>query len=153
MIHGQSTGETAKIRYGLFPMSFNGCEVISVFNALEYLGKQKPLGEVVKYMRRFAVLFGLFGCNVYSIGKALKHFGVESRRCDINSAGDTFILSSWTGTPFLSSIHTVFCVRENGRIKVYNRFNSCTCERFYDSPEKIFENCRVIAIYELRIMN
>lgn len=147
MIHGQNTGETAKIRYGMFPMSFNGCEVISVFNALEYMGKPKPIEEVVGYMRRFAVLFGLFGCNVYRIGKALRHFGIENCRCDINSAGDTFILSSWTGRPFLSSIHTVFCVREGGRIKVYNRFNSCTCERFYDSPEKIFENRRVIAIY------
>ena len=59
MIHGQSIGETAKIRYGLFPMSFNGCEVISVFNALEYMGKPKPLREIVKYMRRFALLLAV----------------------------------------------------------------------------------------------
>lgn len=153
MINGQNIGEVAKIRYGLFPMSFNGCEVISVCNALEYLGKPQNVKTVSKFMFRYAMLFGLFGCNPYFIGRALKHFGVESKRCDINSAGKAFILSAWTGKPFLSTIHTVFCVRESGRIKVFNRYNGTTKERWYDSVEKIFENCRIIAIYELRIKN
>ncbi len=149
MINGQDIGEVARIRYGLFPMSFNGCEVISVCNALEYSGKPRNVREVAKYMLRYAMVFGLFGCNPFCIGRALKHFGIESRRCDINSAGNAFILSSWTGIPFLSTIHTVFCVREGGRIKVYNRYNSCTCERWFDTVEKVFENCRIIAIYSL----
>lgn len=153
MINGQGIGDVAKIRYGLFPMSFNGCEVISVCNALEYCGKPKPVEEVARYMRRYAMVFGLFGCNPFRIGKALEHFGVKNSRCDIKDAGKAFIISSWTGRPFLSTIHTVFCVREAGRIRVYNRYNGCTCERFYDSPEKVFENCRIIAIYELRIKN
>lgn len=149
MINGQDLGEVAKIKYGLFPMSFNGCEVISVCNALEYSGKPQPVKAVAKFMFRYSMLFGLFGCNPFCIGRALKHFGIESRRCDIKSAGNAFILSSWTGRPFLSTIHTVFCVREGGRIKVYNRYNGTTCERFYSSIEKIFENCRIIAIYSL----
>lgn len=130
-------------------MSFNGCEVISVCNAIEYMGKPQPVKKVAGYMFRYSMIFGLFGCNPYCIGKALRHFGVENRRCGIETTGNAFIISSWTGRPFLSTIHTVFCVRENGRIKVYNRYNGCTCERFYDSTEKIFENCRTIAVYEI----
>ena len=34
MINGQGMGEVSKLRYGLCRMSFNGCEVISVYNAL-----------------------------------------------------------------------------------------------------------------------
>lgn len=153
MINGQNMGDVAKIRYGLFPMSFNGCEVISVCNALEYCRKPQEVKTVAKYMFRYSMLFGFFGCNPYFIGSALKHFGIDSKRCDKNSAGKAFILSAWTGKPFLSTIHTVFCVRESGRIRVYNRYNSCTCERWFDTVEKVFENCRIIAIYELRIMN
>ena len=87
MINGQNMGDVAKIRYGLFPMSFNGCEVISVCNALEYCGKPQEVKAVAKYMFRYSMLFGFFGCNPYFIGSALKHFGIESKRCDKNSAG------------------------------------------------------------------
>lgn len=149
MIHGQNQGDMAKIRYGLFPMSYNGCEVISVCNALEYMGKPQPVKKVSRFMFRYSMIFGLFGCNPYCIGRALRHLGVENRRCDLESAGNAFILSSWTGRPFLSTIHTVFCVRENGRIKVYNRYNSCTCERYFDTTRKIFENRRTIAVYDI----
>ena len=79
MINGQNMGDVAKIRYGLFPMSFNGCEVISVCNALEYCGKPQEVKTVAKYMFRYSMLFGFFGCNPYFIGSALKHFGIESK--------------------------------------------------------------------------
>lgn len=149
MINGQGLGEVAEIRYGLFPMSFNGCEVISVCNALEYCGKPQRIKSVAKYMFRYSMLLGFFGCNPYCIGRALKHFGVENKRCKKEGAGNAFILSSWTGRPFLSTIHTVFCVRESGRIRVYNRYGKCTHEKWYSSVEKIFENCRIIAIYNI----
>lgn len=149
MINGQGVCEFAKLRYGLFPVSFNGCEVISVYNALEYLGKPVPLKTVLGYMQKFCVLFGLFGCNVYCIGRALSHFGIRYTRTKSAENAEAFIISSWTGKPFLSSVHTVFCEKKDGKIKVYNRYNKCSHERFYNSPDEIFGNCRVIAVYTI----
>lgn len=147
MINGQGLGETARLKYGLFPMSFNGCEVIAVCNALEYAGIPFSLNEVRLYMERYSVLFGFFGCNVYRIGSALRHFGMECSRVKDVKEADAFIVSSWTGRQFLSSVHTVFCVRRNGRITVYNRYNRCPDAKIYDSPEDIFSGCRTIVCY------
>ena len=52
MINGQGMGDVSKLKYGLCHMSFNGCEVISVYNALTYLGKAAPLPEIALYMER-----------------------------------------------------------------------------------------------------
>ncbi|MDE5570323.1 MAG: hypothetical protein K2I82_06680, partial [Ruminococcus sp.] len=77
MINGQGLGEVSQIKCGLFPMSLNGCEVIAVYNALEYLGIPQDICVVRDFMRRYLVLFGLFGCNIYCLGTALNHFGAE----------------------------------------------------------------------------
>lgn len=150
MINGQALGDVSKLRYGLFPMSFNGCEVIAVCNALEYLGIAVPIETVCRYMRKYCVLLGLFGCNVYRIGRALKHFGADCVRIESAEDSEAFIISSWTGKPFLSSIHTVFCVNEGQRIRVFNRYNRCPDEKCYDSAERIFDNCRTLAIYKVK---
>ena len=50
MINGQALGDVSKIKYGLFRMSFNGCEVIAVCNALEYLGSKITVERVSRYM-------------------------------------------------------------------------------------------------------
>lgn len=150
MINGQGMGDISKLKYGFFCMSYNGCEVISVYNALRYIGKPQPLQEIAFYLEKYRVLFGLFGCNVYRIGKALKKFGAEYER--ISEVGDTpaFIISFWTGKRFRSSLHTVFCIRENGRIKIYNRYNNCDTVRYADSPEKLLSGHRPVVIYALK---
>ncbi|WP_298529154.1 hypothetical protein [uncultured Ruminococcus sp.] len=124
MINGQALGAVSQLRYGLCRMSFNGCEVISVYNALTYLGKAAPLPEIALYMERFRMLMGVFGCYAGRIGRALEKFGAEYVRADKYRGEKAFIVSYWTGRPFLSSIHTVFCVREEGGIRVYNRYNN-----------------------------
>lgn len=124
MINGQGLGAIPELRYGLCRMSFNGCSCIAVYNALEYLGKTQPLADIVFYMERFRVLGGFFGCNAFKIGKALRHFGaVPQTDSDIEKA-EAFVVCFWTGKIFLSSLHTVFCVRENNEIIVYNRYNN-----------------------------
>lgn len=150
MINGQALGSVARLRWGLFPMSFNGCEVISVHNALVYLGRPAAICEIARYMEKFRVLLGLFGCNAYRIGKALEHFGVKydtAKTFEEAENASAFIISSWTGRRLLSSVHTVFCVRECGKIRVYNRFNRCGDVKIYDSPENIFKGRKMIRIY------
>ena len=37
-INGQALGAVSRMRYGLFPMSYNGCEIIAAYNFLkEYI--------------------------------------------------------------------------------------------------------------------
>ncbi len=149
MINGQGLGLVAKFRYGICHMSFNGCEVIAVHNALVYLNKPRTLAEISFYMERFRVLFGFFGCNAYSIGKALRHFGVENIRSKSADGAETFIVTFWTKRPFLSEIHTVFCVRNGQSIDVYNRYNNCPVVRRYRSVKEAVGNGRIIAVYTI----
>ena len=149
MINGQGRGRVSKLRYGICPMSFNGCEVIAVHNALVYLGKPMPLKDIAYYMERFRMLMGFFGCNAYSLGKALEYFGAESTRVSSADDAKAFIITFWTKRPFLSTIHTVFCVREGNAIKVYNRYNNvCTVELCH-SVEEVAGKRRPIAIYKI----
>lgn len=150
MINGQGEGAVSKLRYGVCFMSFNGCEVIAVHNALVYLKKPQKIRDVAFYMERFRVLMGFFGCNAYSLGKALNYFDAQFERVKSPDDAKAFIVTFWTKAPFLSSIHTVFCTRENsGGIRVYNRYNSCTYAPVCDKLEDIIGNRRPIAVYKI----
>lgn len=150
MINGQGLGEVSKLKYGLFPVSFNGCEVIAVCNALEYLDIPHNIHDLLKYMKRYSVLLGLFGCNIYCLGNVLKYFGAEYEKVKSADNAEAFIISAWTGKPFLSTIHTVFCVCQADKIKVYNRYNNFPSEKIYNSSEDIFGGNRPLVIYKLR---
>lgn len=149
MINGQGEGRVSKLRYGICHMSFNGCEVIAVHNALVYLKKPRPLSEIAFYMERFRVLMGFFGCNAYKIGKALNYFGADCDRVKYTDDARAFIITFWTKLPFLSSIHTVFCVREDKGIRVYNRYNGCTYAQLCATVEEIAGKRRPIAVYKI----
>jgi hypothetical protein len=147
MINGQGLGAVSQLRYGLCRMSFNGCEVISVYNALVWLGKPSPLPEIALYMERFRMLMGIFGCFAGRIDRALERFGAGCVRADEYRGEKAFIVSYWTGRPFLSSIHTVFCVRERRGIRVYNRYNN-RCESQLCADFQTFAGYRKpIALY------
>lgn len=150
MINGQAVDYVCGMRYGLCRMSFNGCEVIAVNNALVYLKKAVPIYEISRYMERFRMLSGIFGCNPYKIGKALEHFGIECSYSRKIERSGIFIVSFWTGRRFLSSIHTVFCVSHNNVITVYNRYNNCTEAKTYRNSSSIAEQKKIIAVYTIK---
>ena len=148
MINGQGLGAVATLRYGICHMSFNGCEVIAVHNALVYINKPQPLTEVVSYMERFRVLMGFFGCNAYRLGRALGHYGAAFERVRrVPDDAEAFLITFWNKLPLLSTIHTVFCVREGDKIRVYNMYNSCPTSRVYGSISEIAGRHRPIAVY------
>jgi hypothetical protein len=149
MINGQGVGRVSQFRYGICRMSFNGCEVIAVHNALVYLKKPRSICEIAFYMERFRMLMGFFGCNAYKIGKALEHFGAEYERINDMTDAKAFIVTFWTKKPFLSSVHTVFCVREDNRIRVYNRYNSSSAAQMCGSFEEVVGKRRPIAMYKI----
>lgn len=147
MINGQALGDIAGLKYGLFRMSWCGCEVIAVCNALNYVGKPVPVAEAAHFLERYRLLLGFFGCNAYKLGRALKHFGLESERTRDISSAKAFIVSFWTGKRFLSPIHTVFCVRTKKGIMVYNRYNKCPDVQICRSAEEITGGKKPITAY------
>ena len=147
MINGQALGAVAGLRYGLCRMSFNGCEVIAVHNALVYMGMPRPIAEIAGFMERYRMLIGIFGCSPYKTGKALQHFGCECERIKTADGAGAFIMTFWTGRPFLSSLHTVFCVREGERIRVYNLYNDCAESRVFSDIESFAGKRRPVAVY------
>ena len=149
MINGQAIGAVAGLRYGLCRMSFNGCEVIAVHNALVYMGIPRQVSEIAGYMERYRMLIGIFGCSPYKIGKALRHFGCVCKRKRYPDDSGAFIITFWTKRPFLSSLHTVFCVRENGAFRVYNLYNDCPDSRLCGSIAEFAGKRRPVAVYAL----
>jgi hypothetical protein len=147
MINGQGLGRVSQLRYGICRMSWCGCEVIAVHNALVYLGMPRPIAEISRYMERFRVLVGFFGCNAYKLGKALEHFGAVCKRSKEPGEAKAFIITFWTGRVLMSSVHTVFCVREGGSIRVYNIFNTCPEARLYSSVEAFIGRHKPIVVY------
>jgi len=150
MINGQGLGAVSRLRYGICRMSFNGCEVIAVHNALVYLGKPQPLKDIAFFMERFRVLLGFFGCNVYRVGRALEHYGVAYERTKDVGDAEAFIVSFWTKLPLLSPIHTVFCVRTPDGIKVYNRYNNFSSMSVCKSMQDVAGRHRPLAVYRLK---
>lgn len=150
MISGQACGAVSGFRYGICPMSFNGCEVIAVHNALVWLGIPQKLADIAFRMERFRVLMGLFGCNAYKIGKALSFFGAENTRSRDTAESSAYIVVFWTKRPFLSSIHTVFCVRTDNGTEVYNSSNGCIEKRIYKDIRQYIGRRKPIAVYSLK---
>lgn len=153
MINGQGLGRVSDFRYGICRMSFNGCEVIAVHNALVYINKPQPLAEIAFYMERFRVLLGFFGCNAYRLGQALEHYGAAFERYKTPQDAKAFIITFWNGIPLLSSIHTVFCVRSENGIKVYNMYNSCPDAKLCKTVEEIAGKRKPIAVYAIQSPN
>ena len=149
MINGQSMGIIPDFRYGLFSMSYNGCEVIAVYNALAYLNKNIPLDEVAYIMEKHRILFGIFGGNPYCFDK-LPDLIRAYRIKNIQGISE-FIISFWCGKPFLSGIHTMFCTCSNGKITVYNRYNQDIHERIYPDFKSFAGNRKIISIYSVAL--
>lgn len=150
MINGQALNTVSEMRYGLCHMSFNGCEVISVYNALAYLKRTVPLCEIAFYMEKFKVLLGIFGCNVFKVGKALRHYGIDCVHSKEIGSAEIFIVSFWTGKRFMSSIHTVFCTRSEDGINIYNKYNNCPDIRTCKENSEIASPEKIIAVYIIK---
>lgn len=150
MINGQACGAVSGFRYGICPMSFNGCEVIAVHNALVWLGRPQKLADIAFRMERFRVLMGFFGCNAYKIGRALSYFGAENVRSRDTEGKSAYIVVFWTKRPFLSSIHTVFCVRTDSGTEVYNSSNGCTEMKIYKDIRQYIGKRKPIAVYSVK---
>jgi len=132
-INGQSMGAVSGMKFGRSTVSYSGCEVIAVYNALHLLGRGQPFPEIARYMERFRILLGFWGANLFLLGRVLRHFGLHAKRvrnrARIAAAlgrGQTALFVYWVGKRFRSPVHTV-CIRQGkaDTVCVYNQYNNC----------------------------
>ena len=151
MINGQNVGIASEFKYGLCNMGFNGCEVISVYNALVYCDKSLPLWKIAFIMEKYRLALGFFGCSPYCFDKLYNTLGLNAVKVCHFDGISAFIISFWTKIPFLSSIHTVFCTAgKNGSITVYNRYNNTSSPSVYKSMDKFIGNRKIISAYSIK---
>ena len=141
-------GAADPLRYGLFKMRFNGCEVIAVYNLLKLLGQPKDIREIAADLEEQGlILLGGFGTRPDGIRNYLEEVlrgeweGAKLLGAEESSRYDSYldevpaaVLTFWNGKRGWT-IHTVMVERlpapgeSSGGIRVYNRFtNRLTAE-------------------------
>ena len=164
-INGQSVNKSInKLRYGLSRIADNGCELLSVYNALALIG-EKPdflqILDVAKRHFRIKWLFGLFGSRPWKLHKLITYFNQKyiKIKSDYNKYlhnNGIYIVSFFNRHSL--KIHTVaFTCDINKNITVYNRYSNINSSFKYNSDgdktglDKLFEETgRRIIMYEIQ---
>ncbi|MBQ6264394.1 MAG: hypothetical protein IJK60_02990 [Clostridia bacterium] len=157
-INGQGVGPVSQMRYGLFPMSYNGCEMIAIYNFLLLEKMENPgLAEIAREMYpESGVLLGVFGSNPYRLHKYFdlrnisikRYFSIKKFFNQLKSS-KFGIVSFWNSHHPFHGLHTV-CVEsiENG-IRVYNRSNKKDIPVDYKNYREFVDKARFICGYLL----
>ena len=115
------------VKYGV------GCEVIAAYNYLTYEGFEPDMAKLAYDFEKNALIAadGSLGSNPRKISGLFKAMGVGYKRFykaeEAQAAvdeGKPVIVSYHIGLNIFSGIHTVFAVKEEGRLYVYNCYNS-----------------------------
>ncbi|MBR4765509.1 MAG: hypothetical protein IK085_01960 [Clostridia bacterium] len=155
-INGQGIGPVSQMRYGLFPMSYNGCEMIAIYNFLLLEKMENPgLAEIAHEMYpKSGVLLGVFGSNPYQLHKYFDIRNIKVKRfyslksffkqLEFSKFG---IISFWNAHHPFHGLHTV-CVEsiKNG-IRVYNRSNKKAVPVDYKNYNEFVDQVRFICGY------
>lgn len=114
-------------------MDNNGCEVIAVNNALNLMGFQTSIVDLVKTFQKNNIVIcdflinGFFGSNPYSLGKALKSNQIKYNIVsldELNKEG-LYIISYWNSINYNSMLHTVaFQSDGKGNYITYNLYGN-----------------------------
>jgi len=153
LINGQSLGAVSGMKFGLSTVSYSGCEVIAVYNALLLSGIAVPFPVIARYMERFRVLGGFWGTNFLALGRCMRHFGLGAKRVrrrnkltEALEAGHICVAVYWTKRRFASSVHTV-CIqmRAGQRVQICNAYNNCG--HIIEMPLTDFLNKKLIMSY------
>lgn len=145
VVNGQGCGEVAKMKYGFFSMSYNGCEMIALHNSMVLRGEKSSLREVCLEMYPHCqAVSGLFGSNPMLLGSFYKRRGIKYRmtmRYDdfFDSLDDVkvAVLSFWCPHKPFKGLHTVAVQKEGYKIKIYNRYNNRDYPYIYPSRAEL----------------
>lgn len=114
-------------------IKIEGCEVIAAYNYLKYEGFEPDMAKLAYDFEKNALIAadGSLGSNPRKISGLFKAMGVGYKRFyKVDEAqaaveeGKPVIVSYHIGLNIFSGIHTVFAVKEEGRLYVYNCYNS-----------------------------
>lgn len=148
-VNGQGLGEVAKMKYGFFNMSYNGCEMIAIHNSMVLLGRGSSLKEVCREMYpKCQALHGLFGSNPVALGSYYRNRKIPYRKTYgyddfFDSLPDckVAVLSFWNPpTKPWNGIHTVTVQYVDGRIRIYNRTNRTDHPMEYENRYDVMPN-------------
>ncbi|MBQ2732544.1 MAG: hypothetical protein IJF74_00145, partial [Clostridia bacterium] len=144
-INGQSKNATVKdIKYGKKTISYNGCELLAVYNAMILIGNEQSFVDIknkAETTPRVMWLNGRWGSRPKELGKLFDGFeqkyNVITNKKKFNDSlkdGGVYIISYWTSLKLLSPIHTVaFTCDAEMNIIVYNRYSNITIPYKYDA--------------------
>lgn len=134
----ENQNEWEPVKFGRkYSMSYSGCEIIAVCNALHALGEDMTVRRLAALISTFehsgAVLGGLFGTAPYAIEKYFAQNGYALMTTDstnreiINSIGernDTVIVTAYNDkNDIMKQVHTVCITKEeNGAYAVHNAY-------------------------------
>ena len=119
------------MKYGNKTMSYCGCEIISVFNALNFLTKKKDINlpEIINdFEKDGIVLNGIFGTAPKAIEEYLKNKNYltvsstnENEFDEIGKMANCLILTYYNDeNNIMEEVHSVNIIKENGKYYVHN---------------------------------
>ena len=167
-INGQGTEPMCRMIYGTMPLSWNGCELISVCNAMNMLGRNEALPQVILEfeLNRMHYVFpsGYWGTAPKKLGRYFDSHGVAYEKHpsaeEFTRAWESFtcgIVSFWNnnrsesalhGLDFFSGgIHTVAFKVTDGGALVYDYCNHDLRPRMFESPAQLYQGRRFIVGY------
>jgi len=148
--------------YANFPLSFNGGEIIAVYNALHLCGKQISLAELILEFEAngMAMLGGFAGTDPKKLGLYFSAHGTDWQTIATDTEAETWFASS-EKTVFvysyfdlkcpteLKGLHTVAGVWENNVLKVYNISDNDKSATEYPSFAQFKKGKRTIIAYKI----
>ena len=134
IIDDQDDEPVASLMYGKKTMSYNGCELIAIYNAIFLYGGEPSLPAIAlsaEVTLGGIWAYGYFGTYPTFAKNYLKHVGIETetyltaKSADkVKKAGDIFIVTFSNRSKSLKnifSLHTVAVqILANGKVRAYN---------------------------------
>ena len=155
ILNGQGIGNLAKCRYGLFPMSYNGCEIIAVYNFRWLIGIPVSLCDIAKEIYPYGnAVMGLFGTMPQALNKYFKDNDISAcKENDFYKFRKEFdskkygIVSFWNTNSIFHGLHTVAIEKTSEGIIVYNKSNRIAHSVVYKSLDYYIDADRFICGY------
>jgi hypothetical protein len=167
LLNGQKLRPLCRFRYGKYPMSHCGCEIIAVYNVMQLLHMPQDLAQLICEfeVNKLAFLFdsALFGSDPKKLRRFFDAHGVgyeyytDRQHFYDNASRSAFgIVGFWINTyskhplnKFSSGLHTVAYTidKQSGEVSVYNRYNGDTRARVYRDMRELIDDRRFIAGY------
>ena len=155
LLNGQGVGKLATVRYGFFPMSYNGCEIIAVYNLRMLLGIPAPLAEIAKEIYPYGNSFsGLFGTWPSALRRYFRENSISVNEItDYDSFKQEFeksnyaVISFWNAHHIFKGLHTVAIENVKEGVRVYNRSNKTDAPVIYTKLDDYMDKGRFIRGY------